>query len=61
MRLSAWTSGAIAMDFFDGALIGMVEPHFRHFILTVRPATFSSAIWYLAEQLGQENFIRITP
>jgi hypothetical protein len=33
-------------------------PHFRHFIRTDRPETFSSASWYLALQLGQRNFIR---
>jgi hypothetical protein len=33
-------------------------PHLRHFIRTDRPATFSSAIWYLALQLGQRNFIQ---
>jgi len=32
--------------------------HFRHFIRTVRPATFSSAIWYFALQFSQRNFIR---
>ncbi len=31
-------------------------PHFRHFIRTVLPATFSSAIWYFALQLSQRNF-----
>jgi hypothetical protein len=30
----------------------------RHFIRTERPATFSSAIWYFALQLGQRNFIQ---
>jgi hypothetical protein len=33
-------------------------PHLRHFIRTDRPATLSSAIWYLALQLGQRNFIQ---
>ncbi len=33
-------------------------PHLRHFIRTERPATFSSAIWYFALQLGQRNFIQ---
>jgi hypothetical protein len=28
----------------------------RHFMRTVLPATFSSAIWYLALQLSQRNF-----
>src|SRR6185295_19195986 len=32
-------------------------PHLRHFIRTVRPATFSSAIWYFALQFSQRNFI----
>jgi hypothetical protein len=36
----------------------MTKPHFLHFIRTDRPATFSSAIWYFALQLGQRNFIR---
>ena len=31
-------------------------PHLRHFMRTVLPATFSSAIWYLALQLSQRNF-----
>ena len=31
-------------------------PHLRHFIRTVLPATFSSAIWYFALQLSQRNF-----
>lgn len=39
-------------------LRGMMYPHFLHFIRTARPATFSSAIWYFALQLGQRNFIR---
>jgi hypothetical protein len=40
------------------SLSGMTKPHLRHFIRTDRPATFSSAIWYFALQLGQRNFIR---
>lgn len=40
------------------SLSGMTKPHFLHFIRTDRPATFSSAIWYFALQLGQRNFIR---
>ncbi len=36
-------------------------PHLRHFIRTERPATFSSAIWYLALQEGQRNFIPSGP
>src|SRR5579859_460369 len=36
-------------------------PHLRHFIRTVRPATFSSAIWYLALQFSQRNFIGSNP
>src|SRR5690606_14307448 len=36
----------------------MTREHFRHFIRTERSATFSSAIWYLALQLGQMNFIQ---
>jgi len=40
------------------SLIGMTNPHFRHFIRTDRPDTFSSAIWYFALQLGQRNFMR---
>lgn len=39
------------------AFTGTTVPHLRHFILTVRPATFSSASWYFAWQLGQENFM----
>ena len=39
-------------------LIGMRWPHWRHFILTERPATRSSAIWYFALQFGQMNFIQ---
>jgi len=31
----------------------MSSPHFRHFIRTVLPATFSSAIWYFAPQFWQ--------
>ena len=31
-------------------------PHLRHFMRTVLPATFSSAIWYFALQLSQRNF-----
>ena len=41
-------------------LIWMTWPHFRHFIRTERPATFSSEIWYLALQLGQRNFIQLS-
>jgi hypothetical protein len=39
-------------------LISMRCSHLRHFIRTARPATFSSAIWYFALQLGQMNFIQ---
>jgi hypothetical protein len=35
----------------------MSAPHLRHFIRTALPATFSSAIWYLAWQLWQLNCI----
>jgi len=31
--------------------IGITAPHLRHFIFRLRPATFSSSIWYLALQL----------
>jgi hypothetical protein len=31
-------------------------PHLRHFMRTVLPATFSSAIWYFALQFSQRNF-----
>jgi hypothetical protein len=33
----------------------------RHFMRTVLPATFSSAIWYLALQLSQRNFKFVVP
>ncbi len=36
----------------------IMKPHLRHFMRTDRPATFSSAIWYFALQLGQRNFIQ---
>ena len=39
--------------------ISKISVHFRHFIRTVRAAILSSAIWYLALQLGQMNFIQI--
>jgi|GEM_PF-3715129 len=59
-KLCARTTGAAAMEWVEGReRIGITVPHLRHFIFTVRPATFSSAIWYLAEHWGQENFIRI--
>jgi hypothetical protein len=35
-------------------------PHLRHFILTARPTSFSSAIWYFALQLGQRNFMDLS-
>ena len=38
--------------------IRMTREHLRHFIRTERSATLSSAIWYLALQLGQMNFIQ---
>jgi len=38
-------------------LMLMRYPHLRHFMRTERPATFSSAIWYFALQVGQRNFI----
>jgi hypothetical protein len=38
--------------------ISRISVHLRHFIRTTRAATFSSAIWYLALQLGQMNFIQ---
>ncbi len=34
--------------------------HLRHFMRTVRPATFSSSIRYFALQLGQRNFMQQT-
>jgi len=37
----------------------MSVPHLRHFIRTVLPATFSSAIWYFAPQLWQLNLIAL--
>lgn len=43
------------------SLISIMWPHWRHFILTDRPMTFSSAIWYLALQLGQRNFMPTQP
>jgi hypothetical protein len=39
------------------ALTWMSSPHLRHFIRTVFPATFSSAIWYFAPQFWQLNRI----
>jgi hypothetical protein len=42
----------------DSARIWMISPHLRHFIRTVLPATFSSAIWYLAAQLWQLKRMR---
>jgi hypothetical protein len=51
-------SGEILSGAGGTSLSGMTKPHFRHFIRTDRPATFSSAIWYFALQLGQRNFIR---
>lgn len=39
--------------------IRMTREHLRHFIRTERSATLSSAIWYLALQLGQMNFIQM--
>jgi hypothetical protein len=54
--------GSPSGDMLGGAggtsLIGMMNPHFLHFIRTDRPETLSSAIWYFALQLGQRNFIR---
>lgn len=41
-----------------GPRIMMLCAHFRHFIRKVRPAIFSSGIWYFALQLSQRNFIR---
>ena len=38
----------------------MTKPQLRQWIFTDRPATFSSEIWYLALQLGQRNFIRVS-
>jgi hypothetical protein len=35
----------------------MSWPQRRHFIRSVRPETFSSAIWYFALQLPHRNFI----
>src|SRR5687767_7827451 len=47
-----------------GAEAGMVWPsmrmscpHLRHFMRSVRPDAFSSAIWYFALQLPQRNFM----
>jgi hypothetical protein len=36
----------------------MTLVHLRHFMRTDLPSTFSSAIRYLALQLGQMNFIQ---
>src|SRR6185312_3638994 len=39
------------------AFTSMRWPHLRHFMRTVLPATFSSAIWYLALHCSQRNLI----
>lgn len=38
--------------------MGITVPHFRHFIFAIFPVSLSSGIWYLAEQLGQLNFMK---
>jgi hypothetical protein len=50
--LSKPLDAAMALDTW------IMKPHLRHFMRTDRPATFSSAIWYFALQLGQRNFIQ---
>jgi hypothetical protein len=50
--LSRLLGAAMALDTW------IMKPHLRHFMRTDRPATFSSAIWYFALQLGQRNFIQ---
>lgn len=50
--LPAPLGAAMALDTW------IMKPHLRHFMRTDRPATFSSAIWYFALQLGQRNFIQ---
>jgi hypothetical protein len=58
---AGWGAGADGSESCgtpSAVLIGMRWPHWRHFILTERPATRSSAIWYFALQFGQMNFIQ---
>ena len=47
---------AIALDSVTSARSSMRCPHLRHFMRTVLPATFSSAIWYFALHCSQKNF-----
>src|SRR6187399_1730652 len=47
---------AVTLGGFTLPSITMVEPHLRQRILARRETTFSSAIEYLAEQVGQEIF-----
>ena len=50
--------GASDVDSVTAARTSIWCPHLRHFMRTVLPATFSSAIWYFALQLSQRNFTR---
>ena len=62
---TATGAGASASGCAGGATLGatpaprmrMSLPHLRHVMRSVRPATFSSGIWYFALQLSQRNFI----
>jgi hypothetical protein len=55
---SATGGGSVEFGMASELETWIIWPHLRHFIRTERPATFSSAIWYFALQLGQRNFIQ---
>lgn len=53
-----WEGASLEVRTASELVTRISSPHLRHFMRTERPATFSSAIWYFALQLGQRNFIR---
>src|SRR5579872_1229796 len=55
---TAGGAAVAALDSVTAARTSMRCPHLRHFMRTVLPATFSSAIWYLALHWSHRNFTR---
>jgi hypothetical protein len=46
----------LTLDSVTAARTSIMCPHLRHFMRTVLPTTFSSAIWYLALHCSHRNF-----
>src|SRR5580704_8946686 len=54
-------NSTLTLDSVTAARTSIRCPHLRHFMRTVLPTTFSSAIWYLALHCSHRNFTRTSP